>query len=141
VLFTNEENGGRGGMAYRDAHRAELSRHVMMLESDNGLFPPVSFGVSGNQRTVETVSAIATLLRDIGVDRVSPGGGGSDIEPSVRAAGIPSLSFDGTGEYFRYHHTQADTVDKIDPKDVSRAAAAIAVMAYVVADLPARLGN
>jgi carboxypeptidase Q len=141
VLFTNEENGSRGGQAYRDAHREELPRHVMMLESDNGLFRPVSFGINGNERARETVAAIASLLKEIGADRVTPGGGGSDIEPSVQAAGIPSLSFDGSGDYFSFHHTQADTVDKIDPDDVSRAAAAIAVMTYVVADLPMRLGD
>ena len=54
---------------------------------------------------------------------------------------MPSMSYDGTGEYFLLHHTQADTVDKIDTEDVSRAAAAIAVMAYVVADLPGKLGE
>jgi len=141
VLFTNEENGGRGGQAYRDAHREEFGRHVMMLESDNGLFRPISFGINGNQRARETVTAIASLLRDIGADRVTSGGGGSDIEPTAQAAGIPSLSFDGTGDYFAFHHTQADTVDKIEPGDVSRAAAAIAVVTYVIADLPGRLGD
>ena len=59
----------------------------------------------------------------------------------VQAANIPSLSYDGAGDYFLIHHTEADTVDKIDPKDVARAAAAIGVMAYVVADLPKRLGE
>jgi carboxypeptidase Q len=51
------------------------------------------------------------------------------------------MSYDGTGDYFMFHHTQADTVDKIAPVDVSRAAAAIAVMTYVIADLPMRLGE
>ena len=72
------------------------------------------------------------------MDRVTPGGGGADIEPSVQAGRMPSMSYDGAGDYFLIHHTQADTVDKIEPVDVARAAAAIAVMAYVVADLPAR---
>ncbi len=71
---------------------------------------------------------------------MTPGGGGSDIGPSVTAASIPAISYEGTGDYFLLHHTQADTVDKIDPVDVSRAAAAIAVMSYVIADLPQRLG-
>lgn len=141
VLWTNEENGTRGGRAYRDAHAAELSRHVMMMEVDDGLFRPVSFGFTGNQKGQETVRAIASLLAGIGADRVTPGGGGSDIEPSVQAAHMPSMSYDGTGDYFLIHHTQADTVDKIDPADVSRAAAAVAVMAYIVADLPGRLGE
>jgi carboxypeptidase Q len=141
VLFTNEENGTRGGRAYRDAHLLELQKHVMMLEVDSGLFPPVSFGYTGNQRGQETVRAIASLLAGISADKVDSGGGGSDIDPSIQAGRMPSMSYDGTGDYFLIHHTQADTVDKIDPKDVSRAAAAVAVMAYVVADLPARLGE
>jgi carboxypeptidase Q len=141
VLWTNEENGGRGGRAYRDAHSAELSKHVMMLEADSGLFMPVSFGFTGSPRGLETVRAIATLLSGVSADLVSPGGGGSDIDPSVQAARIPAMSYDGTGDYFRIHHTEADTVDKIDPKDMARAAAAISVMAYVVAELPGRLGE
>jgi carboxypeptidase Q len=140
VLWTNEENGSRGGRAYRDAHRAELSRHVAMLEADSGLFTPVSFGVTANPVARDTVQAIASLLAGIGADRVTPGGGGTDIEPSVTAGSIPALSYEGTGDYFLIHHTQADTVDKIAPADVSRAAAAIAVVSYVVADLPRRLG-
>lgn len=140
VLWTNEENGGRGGVAYRDAHRAELAKHVMMLEADSGLFRPVSFGVTGNAIARDTVRAIASLLVNIDASTVLSGGGGSDIGPSVAAGGMPALSYDGTGDYFLLHHTPADTVDKIDPVDVSRAAAAIAVMTYVVADLPQRLG-
>ena len=141
VLFTNEENGTRGARAYRDRHLSELANHVMMLESDDGLFPPVSFGVTSGQKAFETIAEIASLLKGINADHVTPGGGGSDIDPSVQAGKIPSLSYDGTGNYFVLHHTQADTVDKIDPDDVSRAAAAIAVVTYVVADMPIRLGE
>jgi carboxypeptidase Q len=141
VLWTNEENGTRGARAYRDRHQAELPNHVMMLEADDGLFPPVSFGVTGSQKALETVAMIASLLKGINAEHVTPGGGGSDIDPSVQAGKIPSLSYDGTGNYFMIHHTQADTVDKIDPADVSRAAAAIAVLTYVIADMPTRLGE
>jgi carboxypeptidase Q len=141
VLWTNEENGARGGRAYRDAHAAELPRHVMMLEADSGLFTPVSFAVTGNRRVRETVAEIASLLANIDADTVTGGGGGTDIGPSVTAGGIPALSYEGTGDYFVLHHTAADTVDKIPPVDVSRAAAAIAVMSYVIADMPERLGS
>ena len=140
VLWTNEENGGRGGQAYRDTHRAELARHVMMLEADSGLFRPVSFAVTANDTATATVRAIASLLANIEAQTVTPGGGGSDIGPSVAAASIPAVSYEGTGDYFLLHHTNADTVDKIAPVDVSRAAAAIAVVTYVIADLPQRLG-
>lgn len=140
VLWTNEENGGRGGVAYRDAHRAELAQHVMMLEADSGLFRPVTFGVTANAVARDTIRAIASLLVNIEANTVVSGGGGSDIGPSVAAGGMPAVSYDGAGDYFLLHHTPADTVDKIDPVDVSRAAAAIAVVTYVVADLPQRLG-
>lgn len=139
VLWTNEENGGRGGQAYRDAHRAELANTVVMLEADSGLFTPVNFALTANDAARRTVTAIASLLKNIDADVVTPGGGGSDIAPSVAAAGIPALSYEGTGDYFLLHHTPADTIDKIAPVDVARATAAIAVMSYVIADLPQRL--
>jgi len=142
VLWTNEENGGRGGQAYRDQHRAELDRHVMMLESDGGVFRPLGFGFSGNEAARETVRAIATLLTGIGADQITPGGGGADIGPSVQEGRIPAMSLDVDGsKYFLIHHTTADTIDKIDPTEMSRCAAAVAVMAYVIADLPRRLGE
>lgn len=139
VLFTNEENGGRGGLAYRDTHRHELGKHVLMLESDTGVFRPIGFGFSGSDRARETIKAIATLLAGIGADRIAPSGGGADIEPSVREFSIPSMSLEVDGEYFLIHHTAADTVDKIDPTDMAKSVAAVAVMSYVVADLPRRL--
>jgi carboxypeptidase Q len=142
VLWTNEENGGRGGLAYRDQHRAELGRHVMMLESDGGVFQPQGFGFSGNEQARATVRAIATLLSGIGADQITPGGGGADIGPSVQEAHIPAMSLDVDGsKYFLIHHTPADTIDKIDPVEMAKCAAAVAVMAFVIADLPQRLGE
>lgn len=142
VLFTNEENGMRGGLAYRDQHRNELANHVLMLESDSGVFSPLGFGLSGNDKARETVLEIVSLLRGLGIDRVSGGGGGADIGPAVMEGRIPSMSLEGDmNEYFRIHHTPADTVDKIRPTDLAMAVAATAVMTYVVADMPGRLGR
>src|SRR6266850_4096757 len=142
VLWTNEENGGRGGLAYRDQHRAELAKHVLMLESDGGVFRPLGFGFSGSDTARETVRAIATLLTGIAADQVNPGGGGADIGPSMQEAHVPGMSLDVEGsKYFLIHHTPADTIDKIDPVEMARCAAAVAVMAYVVADMPQRLGE
>jgi carboxypeptidase Q len=141
VLWTNEENGGRGGQAYRDQHRNELAKHVMMMESDGGVFRPLGFGFTGNETARDTVRAIATLLTGIAANQISPGGGGADIGPSVQEARIPAMSLDVDGsKYFLVHHTPADTIDKIDPTDMAKCAAAVAVMAYVIADLPQRLG-
>ena len=142
VLWTNEENGGRGGLAYRDSHRAELGKHVLMLESDGGVFRPLGFGFTGSDRALERVKAIATLLSGIAADQIVPGGGGADIGPSVQEGHMPSMSLDVDGsKYFLIHHTPADTIDKIDPVEMAKCAAAIAVMAYVVADMPERLGQ
>ncbi|MBI2834586.1 MAG: M20/M25/M40 family metallo-hydrolase [Acidobacteria bacterium] len=142
VLFTNEENGLRGALAYRDAHRDELARHVLMLESDSGVFRPMGFGLTANERARATVTQIAALLATIGASRIGPSGGGADIGPSVEAARLPAMSLDVEGsKYFLVHHTPADTIDKIEPMEIALCSAAITVMAYVVADMPQRLGE
>jgi carboxypeptidase Q len=140
VLWTNEENGTRGALAYRDRHRDELAKHVLMFESDSGVFTPTGFGFTGSDGARSKVVEIAAaLLRGIQADRISGTGEGADIGPSVQAASIPAMSLDVNGNYFLIHHTEADTIDKIDPLDMSRASAAIAVMAYVIADMPESL--
>jgi carboxypeptidase Q len=139
VLFTNEENGLAGGHAYLERYRSQLAQHVLMLESDDGVFRPTGFGFTGSASGRTTVQQIATLLRGIGADTIGASGGGADIAPSVEAGAIPAMSLEVDGNYFLIHHTEADTVDKIDPKDMAKASAAIAVLAYVVADMPERL--
>ena len=139
VLWTNEENGLRGGTAYRDKYREQLANHVLMLESDSGVFRPTGFGFTGSDAARGTIRQIATLLRGIHADRIGASGGGADIGPSVEAGKVPSMSLEVDGNYFLLHHTPADTVDKIEPMDMARAAGAIAVMTYVIADMPDRL--
>jgi carboxypeptidase Q len=139
VLFTNEENGLRGGLAYRDRYRDELSNHVLMIESDGGVFRPTGFGFSGSDAARRSVERIGTLLGGIDAHRIGPQGGGADIGPSVEAGQIPAMSLTVDGNYFLIHHTPADTIDRIAPEEIARATAAIAVMAYVVADMPERL--
>ena len=139
VLWTNEENGLRGGNAYRDRYREQLANHVLMMESDSGVFRPTGFGFTGSDTARQTVRDIATLLKGIRADRIGPSGGGADIGPSVEAGKVPSMSLEVDGNYFLLHHTPADTVDKIDAMDMARAAGAIAVMTYVIAEMPERL--
>src|SRR5262249_22913356 len=135
VLWAHEENGTRGGIAYRDQHAAELANHEMMLESAGGVFGPTGFGFTGGEQARARVRDIATLLAGIHADTIGAAGGGSDIGPSVQQAGIPSMSLEVDGAYFLIHHTPADTIDKIDPLEMARSAAAVAVMTYVVADM------
>jgi carboxypeptidase Q len=142
VLYTNEENGLRGGFAYRDRHRAALRNHVLMIESDSGVFPPLGIGVSGNDVARTRLRDIATLLGGIGITRVDPHGGGADIGPSVQAAGIPAASINGDPtRYFQIHHTPADTVERIDAPDIARGVAGMAVLAYLAAEMPERFAE
>ncbi len=84
---------------------------------------------------------IASLLGSIGADTVSPGGGGSDIGPIV-ADGVPSLSPRTVGDhYFDWHHTEADTLDKVDPDSFKKNTAMLSVVAYVLADMDGRLAG
>jgi carboxypeptidase Q len=140
VLFTNEENGSRGGNGYRDAHMAELKNHVMLMESDGGIFDPQGFGYTGPASGKATVTAIASLLKSIGADPVRDGGGGADVGPAGTAGNVPLMSHLAEANYFLIHHTPADTIERITPKQAGDNAAAIAVMAYVIADLPWKLG-
>ena len=141
VLFTNEENGLRGGNAYRDAHRAALANHVLAIESDSGVYRPTGFGLSSraSAQARADMREIAKLLSGIRADRIDPDGGGADIGP-IMAEGVTgaSLNVDGS-HYFDIHHTHADTLDKVSPQELAACVAAMAVMAYVVADMPDRL--
>jgi carboxypeptidase Q len=139
VLFTNEENGLRGATGYRDAHIAELANHVLLLESDGGVFDPAGFGFSGPDVARATITQIAGLLRALGADPILASGSGADIGPSAEAGKIPTMSHVVRGEYFLVHHTHADTIARITPKQMSDNAAAIAVMTYAVAELPFRI--
>lgn len=142
VLYTNEENGLRGGLSYLEAHRAELANHVLAIESDSGTFRPTGFGLgeAAPPQARADMQEIARLLSTIKADRIAPNGGGADIGPLMRE-GVIGAGLNVDGPYFTYHHTPADTFDKIDPQDMALCVAALAVMAYVVAETPTRLGR
>lgn len=135
VLFTNEENGLRGGIAYANTHAAELSKHVAAIESDSGGARPQGFGVTAGPGAVEVVRRLAAPLAPIAADDVQAGGGGADIS-KLADAGVPQLGLrqDGT-HYFDVHHTMADTLDKVDPHDLAMNATAMALMAWQLANL------
>ncbi|MGD9904439.1 MAG: M20/M25/M40 family metallo-hydrolase [Vicinamibacterales bacterium] len=139
-LFTNEENGLRGATAYRDAYKASAGDHVFALESDSGVFAPARLGFSGSAAARVMIGDVAALLRPLGMEEVAPGGGGADIGPIAQAGNVPTMAYQGDStRYFTIHHTPADTVDRIAPEEVSKAAAAIAVVTYVVAEMDERL--
>ncbi len=165
VFWANEENGARGGAAYANWIGEHVKDHVAAIEMDDGAETPVGFGYGqgdfsfkprpearkkpnvggGAEQGLEQSASfaacqqIAALLARIGADKVNKGGGGTDIEPIVRL-GVPSLSPTTTAaHYFDWHHTQADTVDKVNLDDFRRNIAVLAVLAYVLADMPGQL--
>lgn len=139
VMWTNEENGLRGGEAYRDAHFNNLENYILAMESDAGVFKPSGFGFTGSDEAFKILQDIGTLLKRIESGEITKGGGGADIGPIMRE-GVPGmgLKVDGS-KYFWYHHTPADTFDKVDKDEFNRCVATMAVMAYVVADMDDRL--
>lgn len=139
VLWTNEENGLRGGTAYRDQHRDELDDHVLAIESDAGVFKPLGFGFSGSDSAYAMMRQIGSLLERIDAGEMVRGGGGADIGP-IMELGVPGagLNVDGT-RYFWYHHSDADTIDKLDAREFNECVAALAVLAFIAADMPERL--
>jgi len=143
VLFTNEENGTRGGLGYRDAHRDEIAKHVFAIESDSGIYRPEGLALAANAplQARANLTEIAKLLDGINAARIGDNGGGADIGPMMRE-GVLGANLDvGETHYFDIHHTQADTLDKIDPRDLSLCVATLAVYAYTIADLPGPLTN
>jgi carboxypeptidase Q len=140
VLWTNEENGLRGATAYAERHAAAAFDHVFALESDLGVFAPAALGFSGSMAARAVMGQVEQLLQPLGLPEITSGGGGADIGPIAQAGRVPTMAYIGdAGRYFVIHHTAADTVDRILPEEVSKAAAAIAVVAYAVAEMPERL--
>jgi carboxypeptidase Q len=143
VLWTNEENGGKGALAYRDTHADQLTKHVLAIESDNGVFAPKGFRFSGLDAAFARAQEIAELLKPIGADKVSreKDSPEADIAPLVER-GVPGMGLDVEGSrYFWFHHSEGDMLDKLDPAELGRCVAALAVMAYVAADAPDGLAH
>jgi carboxypeptidase Q len=139
VLWTNEENGGRGGAGYRDAHRAELAKHFAAIESDNGIFAPRGFRFQGSAAASRRAALLAELTRIAGAPMVAPGDGEADVEPILRE-GVPGFALDVDGSrYFWYHHTAADMLNVVKDTDLRRCIAAMAILAYALAEMPGTL--
>jgi carboxypeptidase Q len=139
VLFMNEEIGLHGGVDYAARHAAELPRHVADLEADQGAARPIGLDVDAGPAGPAQVAALAAPLAALGVTEVQAGDGGADIEP-LHYAGIPVLELkQDVSHYFDWHHSAADTFDKVVPAELAAATAAVTVMAWQLAEAPAPL--
>jgi len=145
VLWTAEEVGLHGAKRYAAEHADELDRHVAAIEADIGCFSPIGYGVDCQDAKRLSVAAkqmeeILNLSRTLAPLRVTPGQSAPDVSP-LKKPGIIVMGHDtDPARYFDYHHTHADTIDKIDPRDLQVNVAVMAATAFVIADMPQRLG-
>jgi hypothetical protein len=137
VLFANEENGLRGGRAYAEAHAAELGQHVAALEMDSGGFRPLGVTLRAGPGGEELVRPWLRPLEALGAGQLLAGdAGGADLSPLIPAR-VPFVGVRvDSSRYFDFHHSHADTLDKVDPKDLAQSTAAVAWVAYVLAEVP-----
>ena len=133
VMFINEESGTQGGRAYAEKSRPN-EKHIVALESDGGGFMPRGFGVTADSITYEDIKRWEFLFKPIDADRISKGGGGVDISP-LRKNGVPTIGLRVDGQkYFDYHHSDKDTIDKVNERELELGSAAVAVLLYAIAE-------
>ncbi len=138
IAWMNEENGLRGGTAYAQDHKAELANHIAAIESDSGAGHPLGFSAHASRKAVDMLTPLSAILQTsgAGIARQTQNPEGADVSP-LDQAGVPTFSpLQDVRTYFHYHHTAADTLDKIVPRELAENAAVIAVLAYAIASLP-----
>ena len=138
IAWMDEENGGRGHDAYAEAHASEVGNVSAAMESDMGASHPLGFWARIHPKTLTLLKPVQDILQPLGANiiEVVPFSPGSDIAPLAKA-GVPTLGImQDSRTYFNYHHTAADTLDKIVPQELRENAAAMAVMGYALANLP-----
>ncbi|HEX3719402.1 MAG TPA: M28 family metallopeptidase [Verrucomicrobiae bacterium] len=139
VLWVNEENGLAGARTYERLHKSELARHVLAIESDRGTFRPLGFSFVGTDAARREVKAFAGPLERIGANRIFSEGSEADVG-ELEPDGVPTMALvDDAPKYFWFHHTEADTMDKLTPSELSGCATAMAVMAWDAANAPTPL--
>lgn len=137
IAYANEENGLAGGNGYAEAETENIDNHFAAIESDLGASNTVGFLFSGRERAISLFAPISEVLsrQGAGIARWQDGGVGADIGP-LTIRGVPSFAplFD-TRTYFNYHHTAADTFDKVEPENLAKLGSLMAVLAYGLANL------
>lgn len=138
VAWMDEENGGAGSKAYFKANTSSLGSHAAAIESDNGAGRPLGISAHVLPDSLKTLKPMISALGPIGATLLEhrEGGAGADVDP-LDEAGVPTLSpIVDSRKYFDYHHSPADTLDKVQAEDIRRQVAVMAVMAYYLAEIP-----
>jgi carboxypeptidase Q len=141
VAWMNEETGSRGGKAYAKAREAEAAQHIAAIESDLGAGHPMGFDAKAPAAAITMLQPMEKVLAPIGANLMTPSADdvGADISP-LAALGVPTFGEMQDGRvYFNYHHTPADTLDKVVPRELRENVAAMAVLAFTLAELPEKL--
>jgi len=140
IAWMNEENGARGGRAYADDHKADIANHFAAIESDLGAGHPMGFYAQGKPELLTLLQPLVTILQSqgAGVTRMVEETG-TDVAP-LGEAGVPTFApIQDARTYFNYHHTAADTLDKVNPRELQENCALVAALAYTLANMPQQL--
>jgi hypothetical protein len=141
IGWANEENGGRGHAVYFDSVRQTIATQIGAIESDFGAGRSLGVEASVTPEALAALQPVSTALAPIGagVLRRRDDEVGSDIEP-LQHVGVPGFApLVDSRHYFDYHHTAADTLDKVDPHNLNSQVATMAVLAYFLAQQPQML--
>jgi carboxypeptidase Q len=139
IAWMNEENGEAGSKQYAKDHEKEIQNHFAAMETDGGAGHPLGINIKGKPEVKKMLAPVATILQESGAGNLNlVEHCGADIEP-LEKAGVPSFSpIQDSRFYFNYHHTAADTLDKIVPKELAENSAVVAVAAYALANMEPR---
>lgn len=138
IAWMDEENGGAGHSAYAKAHGADFANYVGAIESDLGAEHPLGFNAKVNPAAFPLLEPVQEILRSFGANlmRSTNYSPGADVT-EMSKAGVPAFGVMQEGlTYFNYHHSAADTLDKVDPSELKENAAAMAVLAYALSNMP-----
>jgi len=137
IAWMSEEEGSEGAAAYMKEHAPEMGNHVGAIESDLGADHPTGIYFAGKAELGKWLRPVAGVLdANGGGQLVAAPETGEDIGGMTRQ-GVPSFApIQDSRFYFNYHHTAADTFDKVDRKHLNENAAIMAVLAYALADSP-----
>ena len=135
VAWMSEEEGSQGAAAYMADHATEMADHIGAIESDLGSDHPTGIYYAGKPALHEWLRPVAEVLDTIGAETlVAAPETGEDIG-GLTEKGVPSFApVQDSRTYFNYHHTAADTFDKVDPRHLDENSAVMAVLAYALAD-------
>ncbi|MFY9910642.1 MAG: M20/M25/M40 family metallo-hydrolase [Candidatus Sulfotelmatobacter sp.] len=132
IAWMDEETGGSGSKTYTAEYANEFPNCVAAIESDSGAAHPIGFEAKASPAAIDLLRPVQSVLMSIGATLMqsSPYPPGADIE-AMSEAGVPAFGVMPDGRtYFNYHHTAADTLDKVVPSELRENVAAMAVLAY-----------